>query len=239
MKIAIWAMSLILFSTSAIAEEQVVVGEAHAVSSDKLLYVEKHRYLPDGHHEVRYFTPDGEQFAHKELSYAVSEQAPSFTQINDLRGELIDVQDDGDYIKLRYREAEEGKVFKKRFKRTSKLLIDAGFDRYVKNNWSRLTSDASKLEIEYLVPSRTTTVGFEVSQTSCLAGTKSNAVCFAIAPQSWWVSLAVDPLIVAYDPSSRNLLRFTGRGNIADKDGQYQSVDIRYRYPENDSHITP
>ena len=133
---------------------------------------------------------------------------------------------------MRYRATTDGDVFSKRFTRSDQLIVDAGFDQYVKQHWSQLTNDAP-LEIDYLVPSQTTTVSFSVSQTECLPNTAAQAVCFSIAPKSWWVSIAVDPLTVAYDPDTRHLLRFTGRGNIANAAGDYLSVDIHYQYPES------
>ena len=212
---------------------EVVVGKAYALDSEQLLYVEKHQRLNDQRHQVHYETPAGDTFARKELDYSVSKQAPSFKQTNQWPGELIDVQENDGDIRLRYRATQEGKVFTKRFERNDKLIVDAGFDQYVKQHWSTLT-DGQPLEIDYLVPSQTTVVSFSVSQTECLANTSAQAVCFSIAPASWWVSVAVDPLTVAYDPHTHNLLRFTGRGNIANADGDYLGVDIRYQYPESD-----
>ena len=208
-----------------------VVGSAYSKETGDLLYIERHRYLEDHTHEVRYFSPQGEMFARKQLSYDVSENAPAFEQLNELKGEWIKASYNDDQLELQYRETENGKVSSKSFDLKPNLLVDAGFDRYVKNNWQSLVSDRVG-SIEYLVPSKLTTVGFDVSKVACLPDTQESAVCFTISPQSWWVSLVVDPIIVAYDQSTRNLLRFTGRGNIANADGKYQSVDIRYKYPD-------
>lgn len=209
---------------------QTVIGEAYDTDSKELLYVEKHRYVEGNKHEVKYYNADGELFAEKLLSYGQYEQAPAFEQTNDLRGEWIKVTDNGDKLKVEYREKEDSVVFDKSIKVNDHLLVDAGFDRYVKMHWDALMSN-QKMEIDYLVPSRLTTVGFEVGRVDCLAGTREGAVCFAIEPTSWFVSLAVDPITVAYDSDSRNLLRFNGRGNIASGSGKYQTVDIHYQYP--------
>lgn len=230
-KQTLFGLCLTALCTPSVAQETTVVGKAYRLDSDQLVYIERHRYFDATRHQVMYESPEGEVFARKELDYSVSEQAPTFTQTNSLIGERIEVSDADGKIKLRYRPTDNGEVFQKRFERNDRLLVDAGFDKYVKNNWSTLTS-GEPLEIDYLVPSETTTVSFDVSQVDCLEGTQADAVCFSIAPQSWWVSLAVDPLTVAYDPNTRNLVRFTGRGNIANAEGDYQSVDIRYQYPE-------
>lgn len=210
----------------------IVIGEAYDIRSNQLLYVEKHRYLSANQHEVKYYNPEGELFAEKSLSYGRYEQAPAFEQTNQLRGEWIKVSDQGDYLKVEYREKSDSIVFDKRIKVSDHLLVDAGFDRYVKMHWDSLVSLQQTREIEYLVPSRMTTVGFEVARVNCLSGTREGAICFAISPTSWFVSLAVDPITVAYDLESRNLLRFNGRGNIVSDSGKYQSVDIHYQYPE-------
>ncbi|MBM6550999.1 hypothetical protein [Marinomonas ostreistagni] len=232
MKQTVAGLCLAALAAPSMAQDTTVVGKAYRLDSDQLVYVEKHQYLEDGRHQVSYESPQGEVFARKTLDYSVSEQAPTFTQTNDLIGERIEVSNADGKLKLRYRASDNGKVFQKRFERSKRLLVDAGFDKYVKNNWQALT-EGKPFEIQYLVPSETTTVSFKVSQTDCLANTPASAKCFSIAPQSWWVSLAVDPLTVAYDPNTRNLVRFTGRGNIANADGDYQSVDIHYQYPDS------
>jgi len=227
-----FALLALAISVPALAQQsQVVIGEAFDIDSQQLIYVEKHRYVEGNQHEVKYYDPNGKLFAEKRLSYGQYEQAPAFEQVNSLRGEWIKVTSEGDRIKVQYREESGAVVFDKRIKVNEHLLVDAGFDRYVKMHWDKLLSNAS-MKIDYLVPSRLTTVGFEVGRVNCLANTRADAVCFAITPTSWFVSLAVDPITVAYDPDTRNLLRFNGRGNIASSDGKYQTVDIRYQYPE-------
>ena len=231
-------LKLIATATLALCAMQVsaqasktVIGEAYDTDSKKLLYVEKHRYVAGNKHEVKYYNPAGELFAEKLLSYGEYEQAPAFEQTNALRGEWIKVTGQGDSLKVEYREKSDALVFDKRIKVNDHLLVDAGFDRYVKMHWDNLVSN-QKMDIDYLVPSRLTTVGFEVGRVDCLEGTREEAVCFAITPTSWFVSLAVNPITVAYDPESHNLLRFNGRGNIASSSGKYQTVDIHYQYPE-------
>lgn len=228
--IATATLTLCAMQVSAQASK-TVIGEAYDSDSKQLLYVEKHRYVEGNKHEVKYYDSDGELFAEKLLSYGQYEQAPAFEQTNDLRGEWIKVSGQGDQLKVEYREKSDSLVFDKRIKVDDHLLVDAGFDRYVKQHWDALLLH-QKREIEYLVPSRLTTVGFEVGRVDCLSGTRADAVCFAITPTSWFVSLAVDPITVAYDPNTHNLLRFNGRGNIASSSGKYQTVDIHYQYPE-------
>ncbi|SBS29909.1 hypothetical protein MAQ5080_01537 [Marinomonas aquimarina] len=228
--IAIATLSLCALQVSAQAPK-TVIGEAYDSQSKQLLYVEKHRYVGGNQHEVKYYNPAGELFAEKLLRYGEYQQAPAFEQTNSLRGEWIKVSGDGDQLTVEYREKSDSVVFDKRIKVNEHLLVDAGFDRYVKLHWDALVQN-QKREIEYLVPSRLTTVGFEVGRVECLSGTPEEAVCFAIAPTSWFVSLAVDPITVAYDPATQNLLRFNGRGNIASSSGKYQTVDIHYQYPE-------
>lgn len=234
-------MALLSVSAIALANEQTVVGKAYDIDTGKLLYLEQHRYLKEEskgmRHEVRYLDPDGQQIAYKVLNYQHSEQAPEFEQSNALRGEWIKVTEpkQGE-LEVQYREKSDSVVFDKTFKRTDHLLVDAGFDRYVKNNWQALNTANKLMKIDYLVPSRQTTIGFQVSKAECLPDTPEPSVCFSLAPQSWWVSLAVDPIIVAYEPNSHNLLRFSGRGNIASQTGKYQSVDIYYQYPTHVAH---
>lgn len=221
---SVFALSL------SVASNAAVVGSAYDLKTGELIYTETHAYDAP-YHTVEYHDPKGALFATKLLDYRDSSHAPAFEQINQLRGEVIRTQVDGSTLTLSYQASSDTKVDNATFPITNNLIVDAGFDQYVKANWQQL-SEGKPLEIDYLVPSRASVVPFSVGAVDCLARTPAQARCFAITPEAWWLRMIVDPIIIAYDDTPR-LLRFTGRGNIANQDGAYQSVDIFYQYEEN------
>lgn len=225
----------VLLSHASLADDvqtpSSALGQAYSLESGELLYTEQHQQLPNQQHNVVYFEPDGEVFARKQIDFSTSLIRPSFQQRNQRNGEDIQVTQQADGFLIRYRESSDSKVETEVVSDKANMVIDAGFDAFVRQYWQPLMTGKA-MDIEYLVPSKQTTFSFRFQQASCLAETPENAVCFTLSPVSWLVKMAVDPIVVAYDKDQKQLLRFTGRANISNAKGKYQSVDIRYQYDQ-------
>ena len=206
-----------------------VVGKAYDPESKALLYTETHTKISDVIHTVEYNEPDGTLFGTKTLDSSQSSIAPSFTQLNKRIGEQIEVTQTGNRLDISYQENSTAKVKADSIGLSSGMIVDAGFDVFVKQYWSVLQSGKS-MDIKYVVPSKQDFFNFRFKRTPCLEGSPNEAVCFALSPISWVIKMAVDPIVVAYDPVDKSLLRFTGRANIADGKGDYKKVDIHYEY---------
>ncbi len=234
--VAIIAVFIFLFSSISLVQAansstigSNIIGSAYSLKTGSLLYRETHKKINHVLHEVKYTEPNGDVFARKTIDFSQSLIAPSLSQINERNGEEIFVRQEGDSLVVSYKENSVSKQDSKRFKVDAGMIIDAGFDGFIKQYWSVLES-GKKLSVDYLVPSEKTTFRFRFSRTPCIDGTKSDAICFSLSPISWVVKLAVDPIVVAYDATEKKLLRFTGRANIANAAGKYETVDIQYRY---------
>lgn len=214
---------------SVYAVDNIIIGNAYSLKTGSLLYRETHKEISDALHKVEYLEPDGKVFGRKTIDFSQSLIAPSLTQLNERNGEEIYVRQENSDFVVRYKESSSSKPTSKRVKININIIIDAGFDGFIKRSWSVLES-GKKLDVDYLVPSKQTTFRFRFSRAACVTGTKTDAVCFSLSPVSWVVKLAVDPIIVAYDESEKKLIRFTGRGNVANTKGKYENVDIQYRY---------
>ncbi|AEF56190.1 hypothetical protein [Marinomonas posidonica] len=205
------------------------IGQAFSLETGDLLYTEKHIKLDKAQHQVIYSEPDGTVFARKQIDFSNSLIRPSFQQLNERNGESIDVQQIGDGFLVRYQKQSGSEEKSDIIRDNANMVIDAGFDAFVRQYWQPLMSGKA-MDIEYLVPSKRTTFSFRFQQADCLADTLSSAVCFTLAPVSWLVKMAVDPIVVTYDSTTLRLMRFTGRANISNTAGKYQSVDIHYQY---------
>ncbi|WP_100637005.1 hypothetical protein [Marinomonas sp. ef1] len=225
------AFCAFLFSSVCLADTSFskIVGSAYSVETGALLYRETHEKLADGTYSVEYSEPDGRVFGHKTLNFSQSMITPSFSQLNERNGEKIEVTQSGGKLDVVYQENSAGKEEKASVKLAAGMVVDAGFDAFIKQYWDALEA-GKNMDIEYLVPSKQTTFTFRFSKTTCVEGAQDGAQCFALSPVSWLVKLAVDPIVVAYDPADKSLLRFTGRANICDAQGKYQAVDIQYHY---------
>lgn len=206
-----------------------IVGSAYSLKTGALLYRETHQRISDDRHEVEYSEPDGVVFGNKTLDFTHSKITPSFVQLNERNGERIEVEQENNALRVNYLENRSAEPKQDTLPLVPGMVVDAGFDAFVKQYWDTLTS-GKEMDIEYLVPSKQSNFSFRVGLAECIAGTQAEATCFTLTPVSWFVRMAVDPITVAYDPAEKTLLRFTGRANICDENGKYQSVDIQYRY---------
>ncbi|TYL46707.1 hypothetical protein [Marinomonas sp. IMCC 4694] len=221
----------LLLSVASVASEPFakMVGSAYSIKTGSLVYRETHQPLENGFYQVEYSEPEGQVFGSKMLNFSMSAVTPNFLQVNERNGERTEVKAVQGKLEMIYQENSQSSPSKKSVSLKSGMVVDAGFDAFIKQYWDALVSGKT-LDVDYLVPSELTTFAFRFSRVTCLDETPLNAQCFSLSPISWVVKLAVDPLIVAYDSTSKRLLRFTGRANICDAQGKYESVDIQYRY---------
>lgn len=219
------------FSQAASAQEnfQKVVGSAYSVKTGALVYRETHTVSADGKHNVEYSEPDGLVFGNKVIDESQSKIAPSFTQTNMRNGEEIEVDSSAKKIVVHYKKDRKTERKVADIDYQPGMVVDAGFNAFVKQYWQSLEND-TKMDIQFVVPSRQSTVDFTVSRSLCKPDTQKGAECFVLTPDSWVVKMLVDPILLAYDSDTKRLLRFTGRANIADENGDYQAVDIQYHY---------
>lgn len=221
--------ALLGFNNIAQAAVPNVVGSAFSLKTGDLLYRESYFKITDRLQKVEYSEPDGDVFGRKTIDFSKSFVTPSFSQLNERIGEAIEVVQEGNELVVQYKEDTSAKQKMKQLELTAGMVVDAGFNGFIQQYWSVLM-DGKEMDVDFLVPSKQATFQFRLGRSSCVRGTKEGAVCFALSPVSWLVKLAVDPIVVAYDASEKTLLRFTGRGNIANAEGQYENVDIQYQH---------
>ncbi|MGO3346167.1 MAG: hypothetical protein ACTIM4_12965 [Marinomonas sp.] len=220
-----------VFSQVAVAQDTFtkVVGSAYSVKTGALLYRETHTLSAGGKHNVEYSEPNGAVFGHKVIDESRSRITPSFTQINERNGEKISVKSNTRQVAIQYQKNRSEKTKTKEIDYEAGMVVDAGFNAFVLRYWGALEND-TKMHIQFVVPSRQTAVGFTVGRSLCKADTQRNAECFSLTADSWIVRMVVSPILLAYDPDNKRLLRFTGRANIGDKNGDFPDVDIQFHY---------
>ncbi len=234
-----------------INEKPFLVGAASDLKTNQFLYNEYHYSFEEGKkYIVVYKDADDKVIAEKELLYAkaLADTNPRLMQSNYLSGERIEVDTlrAGFRVAIEYRESTDDEVKRKEFVKPQGLVVDAGFNQFIVEEWSSLLKDET-VRFEYLAPSQQKTFAFTAKKESCddikLSSSSSSfsssfnsneVTCFSIAPKSWFVRQFVASISLVYDSSSKRLLRFSGLGNIGNASGEYMQVDIRYQYTDED-----
>ncbi len=208
-------------------------GKAYAIDSDTLLYSEHHQYLSPFIHKVEYKEPDGTVFARKTVNYTQSFYSPDFELQNDRNGELIRTERQNKKIILKYQENSQSDTEKDKLSPHPTLIIDAGFDHYITQNWTPLINGKS-LTIDYLIPSMGDYYELTLKQVDCK---NDENYCFSISASSFFIRIFSQELKLTYakfaqssQPDIYRLAQFQGRTNISDADGNYQDAIIHYSY---------
>jgi hypothetical protein len=197
-------------SVPALAVERLlVVGEARSLDDQELRYREYHHCSMDGRLcSVLYKDGDGQVFARKQVDYSESLRSPSLL-IEDLR-EGSTLRIDGDF--------------------DSDLVVDAGFDNYVRQRWAEL-AEGETVRFPFLVVGRDSPIKMKASRTERVA-CNDGALCLTVTLDAWLLSMLVSPIELVYDNEKR-LTQYRGISNIRDAQGRSQNVRIEYRYPED------
>jgi len=216
------------------------IGTAWSTDKEDILYREIH-FAENPTHErttrVEYRTPGETVFAEKQIDYSVSSTAPAISQI-DYRNEAriitrYPVDESGTVIELEVRPHDSDEIRSEMFDYEEGLIVDAGFDPFVRDNWDRL-ADGRRITTDFLVPARMETVSISIRKTDngeCNFPSE-NMYCFVIRPAGLLrvVGWFVDPIRIAYDIDSRRLLMFEGLSNLRDDAGEPRNALIHFEY---------
>lgn len=213
-----------------------VIGEAYNRDGSALLYRELHRYSDNGkRHQVIYKNHQDLTIAEKTLDYQQLPWAPAFTQQQYFASEsqapeLLEVKwQDQDLVISNSAEDLNKRIIPDD---PGKLVIDAGFNRFIQHHWSQL-QNRQTLEFEFVFPSDAQIIALRLQPQPC-AGNDTSRLCLRIKPQNWLLRLFAATIDLEYDRDSKKLLRYRGLSNIKNLQGQAMVVDIHYQYPESD-----
>lgn len=219
--------ALVLAALPAQAALTFEEGLARDPKSRELLYREHHLIRrAEGKPTERlviYRCADGTPFARKRVDYRRSAQAPEFS-FEDVRlGYREGLRRTGGsgtvWVRDARGESERSAVLDDP---AARLVADAGFDEFIRSNWTPLVSGQS-VPLRFAVPSRLQTLGFKVDRQGPQTLGREPAETFRLKLGGLlgWVAPHID---VAYGRDSRRLLRFEGLSNLRSDDGRSQLV---------------
>ncbi|MFD2228770.1 hypothetical protein [Alkalimarinus sediminis] len=210
-------------------------GRAYDAKTDKFIYLEKHRVTLDSEgnyasSDVQYVDEKGDVFAAKQVNYEFSRTAPSFS-FHDYRNDTrVEVKNQQQRIKLISKNGAAEITKSLPVSEEKGLVVDAGFDRFIYENWDRLLNQRD-VSFAFLAISRAMFVNLDVSETR----RTEESVVYTVKPSNFFLSLLVEPIELTYSINSQRLVQFEGLTNIAKSEGGRVTDDnyvavIRYQY---------
>lgn len=214
-------------------------GSATARQNAKFLYSERHvlRYQQGQLAErvVLYSCEDGTPFARKTVSYA-DPFAPDFLLEDVSNGLRQGVRSNASGRTVFFRIAAQDSEKTATLPPAAGLVIDAGFDEFVRANWQRLMA-SQKLPIHFLVPSRLRAMDFQVQRLrhDTADGTPTELFRLKLAGIGGWVLPGID---VSYSADDHVLMRYLGYSDLRDASGDNFRAAITFhakdRRPSNE-----
>ena len=229
---------MLLLSCSSVASNILQFeGKAYNPETSQLIYTEKHRITLDDNGEyvegvVEYVNAEGDVFAAKNISYDASPVAPSFTFYDYRTNHQVEVGRDNQKISLLSKQGSDEKRDLVDISSEEKVVVDAGFDRFIYYNWDKLI-DQKGASFAFLAISRAMLVDLDINETS----KDGETITYKVQPSNFILSLLVDPIELTYDAKTQRLLRFEGLTNIPKslngsvQDENYVAV-IQYHYAQ-------
>ena len=209
-------------------------GTAKSVDSQSLLYAERHQvtgtcseagFEPIEHTVTYHEGPDDRQFAVKTLEYDQHPSRPSVVFRQPDFDESLEIRyTDSKQLSIDWQPPSESrKSFQVAY--TTRLVIDAGFDQFVRDHWQTVTAGES-LPFRFLAPTRGDHYGFVLEPAP---NTNIDAdVVVQIRPTSLVLRFLVDPIILGYNRKGA-LTHYQGLTNIrADRETNH-TAHLHYR----------
>ncbi|WP_328189949.1 hypothetical protein [Marinobacter sp. OP 3.4] len=229
-------LAAMIATTDSLAAEDpglVFRGVATAPNSDRVIYQEFHEvsgtctdgwWQPD-RQDVRYVRPDDDKaFATKVLTYPNSLQTPDVDFRQPSFGERLGIVRRDDILAIDWSiEGEDGGDWT--LNPGPDLVIDAGFDHFIRANWTTLTSGDS-VAFRFLAPTRGEAYDFVVEPAPEAINGADHS--FRIRPEGLIMRLAVDPIRLGYGDDGL-LTHYQGLGNIRRNQDENYQVSIEYQ----------
>ena len=175
---------------------------------------------------VLYTCRDGAAFARKTVVYS-DVLAPDFQLDDSSNGMREGVGSQGSMREVFFREDAAAAEKSGPLPRAPGLVIDAGFDEFVRGNWAALVGGQT-LTMRFLVPSRLQAMGFKVQhvRSDSADGAAAEVFRLKVAGVIGWVAPSID---VYYSAKDHVLTRYAGVSDLRNAAQENLTVDIGFR----------
>src|SRR5690606_2810923 len=228
------ALLLLTFPLTA-AAKLIILGKAMDADDNLLLYTEEH-LITESRHDVSYRFPDGALLADKNIHYQRGYQTPVFQLYDHRFGRTSGSRwENGEWIV--WQEETSGKRDEETLDADDALVIDAGFNYFVLENFEVLSSGQS-LQFTFGITDPPMGIDMLIEKQDCAAPIYSLEVkptlCLKAVSRSALLRWFVEEIYLAYYTSTQAstplLALYQGPSNLPGTDDKGQSVRILYRY---------
>lgn len=212
-------------------EKLLVTGTASSLKTGEVVYREYHE-ITSQQHTVHYVDPSEKLIASKEIHYSHGFNTPEYL-LDDKRFEKRTGSkwQDGHFIV--FRQEQSGGPHEKPVKPADDLVIDAGFDYYIRSHWNELI-DGKILPFSFAVADPPSILDMKITEVSAAQSTikQHNDLYryFLVHSRNRLIGWAIPEINLAYNRDTHLLQVYQGPSNLTDQNDKRQTVTIRYEY---------
>lgn len=212
-------------------ERLLVTGTASNLKTGKPAYREYHD-ITKTQHTVRYVDDHEKTIASKTVQYLHGFNTPEY-QLQDQRiGRNTGSQWKDDHFII-FRQEKTEKRHEKKVNPAADLVIDAGFDHFIRMHWEELI-DGKILPFSFAIADPLTILNMQLTEVSAaktaITQHSDRYRYFLANSRNKLIGWAIPEIHLAYDNESRLLQVYQGPSNITDQKDKPQNVNIRYEY---------
>jgi hypothetical protein len=216
-----FALLAMLTALEATASNRNLIGVARN-SEAQVQYIEHHQYFDSGDHWIDYYSPDLTLIVEKKLRYPGLAHHPDIVQLDLINDISISIKSATDTLLINREQA--NKTDRWDFKLTPDVVVDAGFDGYIRNAWETLSPGETRT-LDFAVAGQRRLIKMRLSD----KGYEDGHRVFVLEPNNWLVRMIVPQIRLEYT-QARQLSRYEGLSNIRSKKGADPvNVDIRFQ----------
>ena len=227
------AALLACWSTALLAqpEKLLVTGTASNLKTGSVVYREYHNVSKE-QHSVRYVDAANKLIASKFVHYQHGFNTPEY-QLDDKRfnRRTGSKWENGHFVI--FRQEKSGKSDRKIIKSDSNMVIDAGFDHFIRLHWDELI-DGKVLPFSLAVADPLTILHMELTEMSAVQTAikqrSDRYRYFLVHSSNNLIGWAIPEMHMAYDRDTKLIQIYQGPSNLTDQDDKTQTVVIRYEY---------
>lgn len=237
---------IIFLASQAYAYNTVLVyGDARDIETSTTIYTEEHR-ISSAAHKVIYRQPDGSLIAKKNIQYSQGYATPIFQLYDERFGRTSGSKwEDGEW--LIWQQQKSGNRQEKRIFPKKNLVIDAGFNHFVLDNFEALEK-GNALDFTFAITDPPMELPMTIEKNDCnnpvFSQSDNNVLCLKVVTHNVFYRLFIPVIYLAYlqspgDHMSHLLSLYQGPSNLTDNRDKAQNVRIHYRYEFTDEKNIP
>lgn len=198
-------------SAGALVYRGTVFPQERTVAAPLFIYERRVAPMAEGQVAAAHIThaPDGEVIIAEVARYAAGYALQRFDATNKQLGHSGSVVLSNGGRHLEFRLLDNGKLSTASEDVDAPVVSGPSVHGFILHHWD-LLARAEPLPVRMIVLAQKQTYAFDIRRVASNAG-EAGSTSFSITPSSWFVRLALKPLSVTFDNTTRNVVRYEGR----------------------------